>query len=238
VLVKPDSAIKKPSDLKHKKIGTTNMAASPTVITQRYLAELGIGVTTENLEVEWLIYQNSDLPLALEKGQVDAIATSDPTASILENEGKARSIINSATDDYLKDEFCCVLVARSEIVKKHPELVAAATRAVQRAAKFVQEHPEETAKILSGEKVRRRRSRGQRENSETYNYRASVSQAKVAIARKHEGSPEDRSRQRGRRRGRADREQFHCAEERSRTRCTRNKPGNKGVYDGRHSRQS
>lgn len=183
VLVAPDSPIKTPADLKGKKIGTTNMAASPTVITQRYLAELGIGVTTENLEVEWVIYQSSDLPLALEKGLVDAIATSDPTAQILENSGKGRTIINSATDAYLKDEFCCVIAARSEFVEKYPNLAAKFTRAIQKAAQYVQENPDETAQILADKKYIAGDPLVNAQILKTYNYRASVSEVHAAIAR-------------------------------------------------------
>lgn len=183
VLVLPDSPIKTAADLKGKKIGTSGMAASSTVITQRYLAEIGVGVSAENLEVEWAIYQNSDLGLALEKGQVDAIALTDPTAAILENAGKGRAIINSATDAYLKDEFCCVVVARSQIVKDHPELIAGFTRAIQRASKFVQENPDETAQILADNKYVAGDPVVNANILRTYNYRAAVDEVRIAIER-------------------------------------------------------
>ncbi|MDR2100954.1 MAG: ABC transporter substrate-binding protein [Treponema sp.] len=183
VLVRPDSDIRTPADLKGKKIGTSGMAASGTVITQRYLAELGIGVTAENLEVEWVIFQSADLPLALERGQVDAIAVGDPTAYLIEKEGNARVIINQATDDYLKDEFCCVLLLSSGFVKNHPQLAAKYTRAIQKAAAWVQEHPEETAQLMA----EKRYVAGEWENNaeilKTYNFKASVSEAEIAIGR-------------------------------------------------------
>lgn len=183
VLVPVESTIKNPAGLKGKRIGTSGMAASATVITQRYLAELGIGVSANNLQVEWVIYNSSDLPLALERGQVDAIALSDPQAAIIENSGKARAIINSATDAYLKDEFCCVVTARAETVKKHPEAVAKFVRAVQKASKFVQEHPDETASLIVEKKYVAGDPKVNADILRTYNYRASVSAAEVAIAR-------------------------------------------------------
>jgi NitT/TauT family transport system substrate-binding protein len=183
VLVAPDSPIKTPADLKGKRIGTSSMNASGTVITQRYLAELGIGVSSDNLEVEWLIYPSTELPLALERGQVDAIASNDPTAWIIENEGKARVIINSATDDYLKDEYCCVIVASSQVAAQHPEQLAAFTRAIQRAAKFVQDNPEETARLMEEKKYLAGDAAVNAAILKTYNYRANVSEAEVAIRR-------------------------------------------------------
>ncbi|MDR3161724.1 MAG: ABC transporter substrate-binding protein [Spirochaetaceae bacterium] len=183
VLVRADSNIKKPADLKGKKIGTSGMATSSTVITQRYLAELGIGVTAENLEVEWVIYQSADLPLALERGQVDAIALGDPTAYITEQETGARVIINQATDDYLKDEFCCVVVASTGFIKDHPKAAAKFVRAIQRAAAFVQENPDETARILEEGKYVAGDPAVNAAILRTYNFKASVSEARVAISR-------------------------------------------------------
>jgi len=183
VLVPVGSSIKTLADLRGKKIGTTGMAASPTVIAQRSLASIGVGVTAEKPEVEWQVFAASDLPLAMEKGSVDAIALNDPTAAIIENEGKGRVILNSATDPGLRDEFCCVVVARNETVAKHPEAVAKYCRALQRAAKFVQEHPEETAKLIVDKKYVAGNAAVNGAILKTYDYRASVSQAKAAITR-------------------------------------------------------
>jgi NitT/TauT family transport system substrate-binding protein len=183
VLVRADSDIRTPADLRGKKIGTTGMAASGTVITQRYLAELGIGVTASNLEVEWVIYQQSDLPLALERGQVDAIALGDPTAYLTELESGARVIINQATDDYLKDEFCCVVVASTAFVQNHPKAAAKFVRAIQKAAAYVQENPEETARILAEQKYVAGEPEVNAAILKTYNFKASVSEARVAISR-------------------------------------------------------
>jgi NitT/TauT family transport system substrate-binding protein len=159
------------------------MAASGTVIAQRYLAELGIGVSADNLEVEWLIYPSTELPLALERGQVDAIALGDPTAYIVESEGKGVAIINSATDDYLKDEFCCAIAASTSLVARHPEAAAKFTRAIQKAARFVQENPDETARLMDEKKFVAGDPRTNAAILKTYSYRASVSEAEVAIAR-------------------------------------------------------
>jgi NitT/TauT family transport system substrate-binding protein len=183
VLVRPDSGITTPADLKGKKIGTSGMAASGTVITQRYLAELGIGVTADHLEVEWVIYQSADLPLALERGQVDAIALGDPTAQIVENEGKGIAIINSATDAYLKDEFCCVIAASAGFIQNHSETAAKFTRAIQKAARYVQENPDETARLMDEKKYVAGDPRVNAQIIKTYSYRASVSEAQVAISR-------------------------------------------------------
>ncbi|MDR0320955.1 MAG: ABC transporter substrate-binding protein, partial [Treponema sp.] len=81
-LVKADSGITSPTDLRGKKVGIPSMNASPAVYTKRVLAEHGVNIRADNSEVEFIIYNVSDLPLVLANGSVDAIAMNDPTATI------------------------------------------------------------------------------------------------------------------------------------------------------------
>ena len=68
--VKEGSGINSIADLKGKKIGVPGIGDSSVIALKRLLFDNGIGVTTENLEVEWVIYGLTDLPLALENGAV------------------------------------------------------------------------------------------------------------------------------------------------------------------------
>ncbi|MDR2491057.1 MAG: ABC transporter substrate-binding protein [Spirochaetaceae bacterium] len=183
VLVDPKSSIQRPEDLKGKRIGVPGMGGSPTLITQRYLAKRGIGTVPPKLEVEWFVYPMSELGLALERGQVDAIALSDPIAQIIQNNGKGRAIIDTAVDAEIKDEFCCALVASGAAAKTHPEELAKFTRAIQKASKFVQENPDETAKIIADKKYVAGDPKVNAGLLRNFNYRASVSEAKIAIDR-------------------------------------------------------
>ncbi|GAB6390878.1 MAG: ABC transporter substrate-binding protein, periplasmic subunit family 3 [Treponematales bacterium] len=182
-LVRSDSNIRSPRDLKGRKIGVSSLNSSAKVIPSRVLAGLGLKPDGDGADVEWVIYPSTELPLALERGLVDAIGLGDPAASIIENEGKARVIINNATDDGLKDEFCCVTPVRSETAAKHPEEVAKFLRAIQKASKWVQENPDETARIITEKKYIAGETAVNAQVLKTYNYRASVSQARTAIER-------------------------------------------------------
>jgi NitT/TauT family transport system substrate-binding protein len=114
---------------------------------------------------------------------VDAIALGDPTAYITEQETGARVIINQATDDYLKDEFCCVVVASTTFIQNHPKAAAKFVRAIQKAAAFVQENPDETARILAEGNYVAGDPAVNAAILRTYNFKASVSEARTAIAR-------------------------------------------------------
>jgi NitT/TauT family transport system substrate-binding protein len=182
VLVDPNSAIRTPADLKGKRIGIGGLESAPAIIVQRYLAELGIGTMAGNMVVEWVILPSSDLPLALERRQVDAIAIGDPTALIVEQSGKGRVIINTTTDPQMKDEFCCVLAAGSKAAATHPAALAKMVRAVQKASKWVQENPEETARLMLEKKYL---SAGDPAVNAialaSYSWEASVSAARVSL---------------------------------------------------------
>jgi NitT/TauT family transport system substrate-binding protein len=182
-IVRPESDIRTPADLTGKRIGTASMNSTPTIIVQRYLAELGIGTTANNLEVEWIIYPAPDLPMALERGQVDAIAINDPAASIVENDGKGRAIIDTGKDDYLKDEFCCMLVASAAVFKDYPEALAKFARVLQKAAYYVHENPAETARLMAEKQYVAGDPDLNGRVLATYNFHASVSEAETAIER-------------------------------------------------------
>jgi len=182
-LVRADSNIYSPLDLKDKRIGVSSLNSSSKVIPSRVLAGLGLKPDGDGADVEWVIYPQTELPLALERGLVDAIGLGDPAASIIENEGKARVVINNATDPGLRDEFCCVTPVRTETILQHPEAVAKFLRAIQKAAKWVQENPDETARIITEKKYIAGEVAVNAQVLKTYNYKASVSQALSAIER-------------------------------------------------------
>jgi NitT/TauT family transport system substrate-binding protein len=183
VLVPLSSSIRRPEDLKGKKIGVPGMASSSTILTQRYLAKRGIGVKPPKLEVEWLVYPMPELGLAMEKGLVDAVALNEPSAQIIQNAGKGRAIIDTAVDPEMKDEFCCVLIASAKVTREHSAELVKATRAIQKAAKFVEDNPEETARILAEKKYVAGDQKINAGLLRSYNFRSSVSEARTAIQR-------------------------------------------------------
>ena len=148
LLVPGDSDIKSITDLKGKKIGVPGLADAATVVSKRSLSAAGIGVTEQNMEVEFSVYSRNDLPQALENGAVDAIALGDPTASIAEEQYGLTALIDTATDPDYKDEYCCNAFVTSKLAAENPAAAAAFTRAVQKASQWVQENPDETAKII------------------------------------------------------------------------------------------
>jgi len=146
-LVKADSGIKKPEDLRGKKVGIPSMTGSPTVYTKRVLADRGVDIRAESSEVEFIIYNNTDLPLVLANGSVDAIALNEPTSSIAANEYGYVTLMDSATDSLYKDQYCCVAYVSDRLLEKHKDIAEKYTRAMQKASAYIQGHQEEITQL-------------------------------------------------------------------------------------------
>lgn len=147
LLVKGDSDINSIQDLRRKKIGVSSLADSATITTKRALARAGIGITIDNLEVEFVVYSESDLPLALEKGAIDAFGTDDPVASKAELDYGLKVIIDTTTDEFYKDQYCCNTFVTTDFYNKYPKLAEKYVRAVNKASQWVQDNPYEAAQI-------------------------------------------------------------------------------------------
>lgn len=174
LLVPSGSNIKSIADLKGKKIGVPGLADAATVISKRSLHAAGVGVTEQNMEVEFAVYSRNDLAQALQNGAVDAIALGDPAASIAAEQYGLTALIDTATDPEYKDEYCCDAFVTSKLAEENPKAAAAFTRAVQKASQWVQDNPDETAKIITEKQYISGDADFCAEILKTYNYKPSV----------------------------------------------------------------
>jgi NitT/TauT family transport system substrate-binding protein len=147
LLVKPNSGIKSLADLKGKKIGVPSLTSSPIMFARRGLAQAGVKVGDKDSEVEFVVFTNAELPLALDKGAIDAISANDPVASLAAREYKFEIILDSAKDKPFSDQYCCAAFVSAALASKDPETAAKYTRAMQKAAAWIQKNQDETAKL-------------------------------------------------------------------------------------------
>jgi len=145
--VKADSDIYSAADLRGKKIGVPGLADSSVMNLKRKLMDEGIGVTAENNEVEFLAYASSDLAIALNNGAVDVIGAHDPIATKGELAYGFRKILDTGIDEKFVKEYCCQQFVTHKLLKENPEGAAAVTRALQKAAAFVEAEPRAAAKL-------------------------------------------------------------------------------------------
>jgi len=137
-------AIHSTKDLRNKRIGVPGMGTPPFIFANRVLGANGIDPSKE---ISWLVFPAGELGLALDKGEVDAVADSEPIGSLLLADGKVRNIADQAADAPYRDEYCCAVLANGRFLARNPKACAAATRALLKAAKWVETNPAAAAKL-------------------------------------------------------------------------------------------
>lgn len=174
LLVPSNSGIHSLTDLRGKRIGVPSMTSSPIIFTKRALADAGVGISEKNMEVEFAVFNASDLPLALKNGSIDAIAMNDPTAAVAQKEYSLTTLADSAVTAPYKDQYCCSAYVSDNLAKEHPEIAAKYTRAMQQASAWIQKNQDETAKIQVEKKWVAGNAEFNAQVLKTYNYIPSV----------------------------------------------------------------
>lgn len=131
-------------DLRGKRIGVPGMGTPPFIFANRVLGAHGIDARKE---IHWLVFPAGELGLALEKGEVDAVADSEPIGSLLLANGQVRNVADQAVDVPYNEEYCCAVLVNGKFLAKNPQATAAATRALLKAAKWVEANPAAAAKL-------------------------------------------------------------------------------------------
>jgi sulfonate transport system substrate-binding protein len=131
-------------DLRGKRIGVPGMGTPPFIFANRVLNANGIDGSRD---VSWQVFPAGELGLALEKGEVDAVADSEPIGTLLLVGGKVRNIADQATDSPYSDEYCCAVVVNGKFLAKNPKAAAAATRALLKGARWVETNPVAAARL-------------------------------------------------------------------------------------------
>lgn len=144
VQASPNGKINTVDDLRGKRIGIPGMGTPPFIFANRALIAHGIDPSKE---ITWVVFPAGELGLALDKGQVDAVADSEPIGTLLVSQGKAKNIADQAHEAPYDGEYCCEVVVSGKFLRENPKAAAAATRALLKAAKWVQTNPAAAAKL-------------------------------------------------------------------------------------------
>ncbi|HSU86480.1 MAG TPA: ABC transporter substrate-binding protein, partial [Chthoniobacterales bacterium] len=130
--------------LRGKRIGVPGMGTPPFVYSNRVLKRHGIDGSKE---IEWKVFPVGELGLAIDKGEVDAVADSEPIGTMLLTSGKVRNVADQAADEGYKDEYCCEVIANGKWLAANPKAAAGATCALLRGAKYVHANPMAAAQM-------------------------------------------------------------------------------------------
>lgn len=139
-----DSAVRSLPDLKGKTVGVTDMGGPDRNFFSIRLKEAGIDPETE---VSWRAFPADLLPVALQRGEVQAISNGDPVSWMQKKQFGLRDIDNNMRGAWAHTA-CCVIGLRGSLVRDEPEVARAVTRAIMDAGAWLACHPDEAAQIF------------------------------------------------------------------------------------------
>lgn len=131
-------------DVKGKRVGISHMGAPPFLFASRVLAANGVD---PKKEVDWITFPSDAMELALDQGQVDAVADAEPIGTILLAHEKVRKVVDQAVDLPYSEEFCCVTAVNGTFAAKNPKAAAGVTRAMLKGAKWVAANKSAAARL-------------------------------------------------------------------------------------------
>ena len=147
ILVANNSTITSVADLKGKKVATPGEASIQYMLLEYALNQENINISEVNPSSMKVAQMND----ALKTGKVDAIVTYEPYASIATNAGYGKLLENSSK--ILPDHPCCVVVASDKFIKEHPKELKSILAIHENATKYINEHPNDAAKLLPSDIV-------------------------------------------------------------------------------------
>ena len=141
IVVRRESGIKTPADLKGKTIAVTRGTTSD-FFAYSFLIAHGVDVK----QVRIVDMTPEKMSAALGSGEVDAVSTWNPTLKHLQNKfgDRVRTFLG---EDIFTETMC--VATNQTYVTQHPETVKKVLRALLKAETFVRQHPEESRTIVA-----------------------------------------------------------------------------------------
>jgi NitT/TauT family transport system substrate-binding protein len=145
LLAKSGSGITKLADLKSKSVGVADLGAPDKNFFSIQLARLGLDPLTD---VNWRVFPADLLPVALQKGEVQAFTLGDPLGWVIRERDGLAEVATNLDGDFAR-RACCVLGVRGSLIREDRPAAAAVTEALLEAQDYVFAHPDEAAAIFA-----------------------------------------------------------------------------------------
>jgi NitT/TauT family transport system substrate-binding protein len=150
ILVPIESDIYSIADLRGKRVAVDEIGGTPMAVAS--VAAGAYGITDPKNEIQWLPFPGDQEVQAVETGKADVVAAWDPIATMAENTGKYRTLLDIANHPLFAGRNCCFLFASGKLLKENPKVIAGVMHALNKAVAYEGEHPREAAALLIKEK--------------------------------------------------------------------------------------
>lgn len=134
--------LNKIEDLRGKTIAIPSRFSTHNVLIHKVLTEKGIN---PNSEVKFIDMSPPEMVNALSTGKIDAFIVAEPFGGQAEMQKVGKVLVLSK--DIWHDHICCVLNMQEEVVQKQPEAVEELVGGLAKAAAFIDNNPQEAAKL-------------------------------------------------------------------------------------------
>jgi NitT/TauT family transport system substrate-binding protein len=145
LLAPKGGAIANVAGLKGKTIGVGDLAGPDKNFFSIVLKKQGID---PERDVAWRQYPGDLLGVALQKGEVQAIAFYDPQIFLIKERDDLQEIYSNMSGEY-QHRVCCILGLRGSLIRQQPAAATALTKALLEAGEWVANNPAEAAAIYA-----------------------------------------------------------------------------------------
>ncbi|MFE3189243.1 ABC transporter substrate-binding protein [Nocardia sp. NPDC059240] len=143
IIVPPDSPITSVAQLRNKTIGVAAIGDSSMSFFSLDLLDAGINPSQD---VEWRVFPGDQLGDALARGEIQAVAGSDPNALLPLLKGKARELTNNQQGAN-RELFCCATAINGRLLREDPDTARALVTAWAEGSRWVGANLGQTAAL-------------------------------------------------------------------------------------------
>ena len=145
LFTKPGNGISCIADLRGKSIGVSDLTAPDRAYFSIAIQLAGVDPVRD---VAWHAYPADLLPLALQRGDVEAFSLGDPLGWVARDGDGIVEVPNSLSGDFAH-RVCCVLGVRGSLVRQERDTAAALVQALLQAQHWVAAQPDDAARIFA-----------------------------------------------------------------------------------------
>ncbi len=145
LFARPGSGITTPADLRGKRIGVSDLTAPDHNFFAILLKGIGIDPTRD---VEWTVFAADILPVALQKGDIDAFSLSDPLGWIARDRDGLVELASNLSGEFAH-RTCCVLGLRGSLLRQERDTATALVQALLEAQQWVALNPDGAAAVYA-----------------------------------------------------------------------------------------
>jgi NitT/TauT family transport system substrate-binding protein len=127
------------ASLRGKRIGITDLSSPDRNLYAIILQNHGLD---PDKDVEWKVYPDTVMSVAVDKGELDAFVAGDPQVyyQVKNSNGKLFRVASNATNEFA-DRTCCVLGLRGSLIRDDKDAATRLTKAILEASNSVFEDP-------------------------------------------------------------------------------------------------